>query len=118
MFSKEEVLARIKASMEIGTADFIARGGFSATQFFYLSFADSSLPKGKQWLGGCYIRSESFDEAMVLSKVLGINPGGQVQFVGPVDTSALKLEYENRLLTSAEAINAAYNPARNSVFKH
>jgi hypothetical protein len=100
-YTDDEVRARIAASREIGMADFNARGGFSKDNAFYLSFADGNRPKGSQWLGGCYIRADSIDEAMVLSRALGINPGGEVRIYGPFPAVVLVPEYENKLLDEA-----------------
>jgi hypothetical protein len=80
------------------------------TDWFYLSFADGNLPKGQQFLGGCYVRApDSPMELMIAeekaiklrrgpvepdvillaaavgeSHRLGINPGGSVQSMGPI----------------------------------
>ncbi len=51
----------------------------TATDLFWLSFADPDLPKGTQFLGGCVVRATSFIEAVQVSHALGINPGGEVQ---------------------------------------
>lgn len=45
---------------------------------WYLSFADPDRPKGSQWLGATVVRASSFMEAVLVSKITGCNPGGQV----------------------------------------
>jgi hypothetical protein len=45
---------------------------------FYLSFADSSRPKGKQFLGALIVRASHMTEAISASHALGLNPGGEV----------------------------------------
>lgn len=80
--------------------------------WFYFSFCDASLPKGEQFLGGCYVQvpedfprelietqirarrgpaGEAPDEHSILlaaalnrSHALGINPGGEVKTIGPI----------------------------------
>ena len=46
--------------------------------YFWLSFADGSLPKGRQFLGVAIIRAHSMLEAVQVAHALGINPGGEV----------------------------------------
>lgn len=47
--------------------------------WFYMSFADASLPEGEQFLGGCYVEADSFPEALTWTHTEGINPGGEIQ---------------------------------------
>lgn len=46
---------------------------------FWLSFCDQGRPEGEQFLGACIVRAMSFIEAVQVSHVLEINPGGEVQ---------------------------------------
>jgi len=56
--------------------------------FYWLSFADGSLPEGSQFLGACIVRAISDLDAVCVAHRLGINPGGEVQIMGPLDVSA------------------------------
>lgn len=76
-----------------------------SSSYWWLSFADSSLPKGSQFLGACIVGpADDLARAAKLAWWVGINPGGEVMgkpiadetFVGiPVDWTA-------RLLTRDE----------------
>lgn len=46
--------------------------------YWYLSFADPSKPRGKQWLGGCYVKGDDIRQAMLRAWEAGCNPGGQI----------------------------------------
>ena len=48
-------------------------------RWFFMSFADGSLPAGTQFLGGCFVQAGSLPAAITLSHALGINPGGEVR---------------------------------------
>lgn len=74
--------------------------------WFWLSFADGSLPKGSQFLGACIVgQASNFGGAVLLAHSLGCNPGGQV--VGfpilPEVEPKIPASYRERLLTRAEA---------------
>ncbi len=68
-------------------------------EWHYLSFADDSLPTGKQWLGAVITRAHHFMDAHARTYELGINPGGEV-----IGCKALPVppEYEDRLLNRAD----------------
>lgn len=69
----------------------------------WLSFADSNLPEGSQFLGVAIVRGIEMLTAVSASHELGINPGGEV--VGhaiPRDLD-VPVEYRERLLTKDEA---------------
>ena len=74
--------------------------------WFYLSFADGSLPTGQQFLGGAYVRGVSATDAVRRSHGLGINPGGEVEIRGPLPTEVLEEHVlagdRERLLTEAD----------------
>lgn len=74
--------------------------------WFYLSFCDTTKPAGTQFLGGIYVKGWEIGEALTRSHLLGINPGGEVQFVGPLPHSKLvemvREEDRERLLTKEE----------------
>lgn len=57
--------------------------------WFYLSFADAGLPEGSQWLGCCYVRGSEGLYAICRAHYLGINPGGEVKFIGPIDQATM-----------------------------
>ncbi len=92
--------------------------------WFYISFADPQLPKGTQFLGGCYVLVEpdpaaeakamlfatkrrgdgtTLDEdelqialAVARSHTLGINPGGKALVAGPIPIENMALIPENK----------------------
>jgi hypothetical protein len=72
-----------------------------AESWFYLSFA---APAG--FLGGCYLQSDTEVAAVRAAWRQGINPGGEVQIVGPIDADAMDENVpdtdRNRLLTREE----------------
>lgn len=72
--------------------------------YFWLSFADPDLPKGKQFLGVIVIKAIDFLDAIKEASGKGINPGGEVvgnEVVG--DLAKIPEEYIGRLLTRDEA---------------
>jgi hypothetical protein len=112
-YTPEEIHLRISASMEMGIFDYQARGGFSKENFFMFSFVDPAQPEGKRWIGSCLILADTIDEAMVLSRILGINPGGEVAMRGPFNpVDAINKGYLHRLMTSAEEVQKAVDPAK------
>jgi hypothetical protein len=46
--------------------------------WFYLSFADSRLPNGEQWLGAAIVQADDVSGAMTEAWRRGINPGGEI----------------------------------------
>lgn len=71
---------------------------------FWLSFADDTLPEGSQFLGACLVQAANLAFALTKTHVLGINPGGEIAIVGPLDLDPLEPPpYPlDRLLTRAE----------------
>ncbi len=47
--------------------------------WLWLSFADASLPKGRQWLGCAVVRAHNVGHAAMIAHQHGCNPGGEVQ---------------------------------------
>lgn len=47
-------------------------------RWWYLSFADSSLPKGTQFLGAVLVPADGMADAIYQAHRRGINPGGSV----------------------------------------
>lgn len=107
--------------------------------WFYLSFADGARPAGEQFLGGCYVQptgdpgieaqlmltavrkrqdGSTLDEgelacvsAVARAHQLGINPGGEVMILGPLDSALMDERVpasdRDRLLTAEEVNRAA-----------
>ena len=48
--------------------------------FVYMSFCDPDLTKGKQFLGAIIVESQGVASAHQKINMLGINPGGEIQF--------------------------------------
>lgn len=74
---------------------------------FWLSFADGRRPKGQQFLGCCIIEAPTFEAAHAATRLLRINPGGEVQAhemrIPSAEDAAWLRPYMNRLLTRAQA---------------
>lgn len=78
-----------------------------AGSLWWLSFADPSLPAGTQFLGACLVEADSLPAAVTRSHLLGINPGGEVAIVGPLDPGQPPPGYPlDRLLTREEIVEA------------
>lgn len=71
------------------------------TEWFALSFADES-----GFLGGAYVRASSQETAWARSHELGLNPGGEVQIMGPLPAMEFESDVaegdRERLLTREE----------------
>lgn len=48
-------------------------------KWWWLSFADSRLPEGEQFLGVLILPGRSVTEVVRLSHIIGENPGGEIQ---------------------------------------
>lgn len=83
--------------------------------WWYLSFADPHRPSGQQFLGGVYVQGEEPRppaprplDAVTVSHLIGANPGGEIEMLGPIPVSALRArvppEQRHRLLTHAEIV--------------
>jgi hypothetical protein len=46
-----------------------------------MSFCDPDRPTGEQFLGCLIIRAADYHEMIIKSHLLGLNPGGEVQFI-------------------------------------
>ncbi len=68
--------------------------------WYYLSFADHKL------LGGAYVQSTNVKHAVIAAHALGINPGGEVLVIGPIEDSEMDAHVPSadryRLLTPDE----------------
>jgi len=71
---------------------------------FWLSFVDTSKPKGGRFAGACLVRADSFPAALSESWRHKCNPGGEVQGMQvPEDLEGCVLEGElNVLYTTHE----------------
>lgn len=74
--------------------------------WWWLSFADGSLPVGTQFLGAVLIEANGFGFAVMATHLLGINPGGEVQAIGPAQFPADEMphviKYAGRLMNRSE----------------
>jgi hypothetical protein len=64
--------------------------------WFYLSFADNTLPKNQQWLGAVIVQGSDMKDAIENAWILDINPGGEV--LGMEIEKLPSKNYLNRLL--------------------
>lgn len=74
-----------------------------------MSFCDTNLPVGSQFLGAIVLNAEDIIEGAVRAHELKINPGGQVLGVMVPEDRIIPEEFCNRLLTRDEAINLPFN---------
>lgn len=72
------------------------------TQWWWFSFCDTNKLEGSQFLGACIVPGDTFEQALVESYRLGINPGGEVQGQGPCSYRRVFEEYRGRLLSKTE----------------
>lgn len=92
----EEGLLRLHGTAELAAQDQAQPGGW-----WWLSFADGSLPAGEQFLGVAIVPGGGVMEAALNARLLGCNPGGQV--LGTQIRGELVPEkYRNRLLSKQE----------------
>lgn len=73
--------------------------------WWWLSFADPTLPGGSQFLGVAIVMTESAEpsQAPVVARLLGLNPGGQVM-IFPIEPDYLPgPDWRHRLLSRTEA---------------
>lgn len=66
--------------------------------YWHMSFVDTEGPDGDRWLGGLNTEADTFAEALTWSHVSGLNPGGEIQFVG-IHATGLDPNYVDRLIT-------------------
>lgn len=71
--------------------------------WWWLSFADQTRPKGNQFLGVVIIEAITLDQAITQSHLRGLNPGGEIlSFQIPYDRIPDE-QFRNRLLSREEA---------------
>jgi hypothetical protein len=71
--------------------------------WWWLSFADSTLPKGSQFLGVAIVEASGMTSAVLEAHRRGINHGGAVKCIQIPPEHVPSPEYRNRLLTREEA---------------
>jgi len=69
---------------------------------WWLSFADPERPKGTQFLGVIVIEAASFEEAILKTWALKLDPGGEVMGYEMDEREQLDEKYHNRLLSAKE----------------
>lgn len=69
---------------------------------WWLSFADPDLPTGTQFLGALVIEAPGYMAALTMASMAGLNPGGEVQGMGPIPVSAIAPKWRGRLLSRAD----------------
>jgi len=72
-----------------------------AGTWWQLSFADPTRPTGQQWLGGINVEAPTIQEAITFTHRAGINPGGQIQFLG-FTAESMDPHYVGRLITDRQ----------------
>jgi hypothetical protein len=72
--------------------------------WWWLSFADTDLPAGSQFLGACVVRGDDLPDAIRTAWARGINPGGEVAAAGPIDQlpPGIPEEYTYVLMTKVQ----------------
>jgi hypothetical protein len=72
---------------------------------WWLSFADPEKPQGQQFLGGLITQARTFPAALTRSWAIGVNPGGEVAYRGPIPASYIGPQWRDRLLTKEEVMS-------------
>jgi hypothetical protein len=73
--------------------------------WWWLSFADGTRPEGEQFLGALVMQGDVFQHVLTVSHALGLNPGGEIEFV-PIPREKMQAIPEgarNRLLSREDA---------------
>lgn len=65
--------------------ELLAQESVQPESWWWLSFADGSLPAGEQFLGVAIVRARGPSLAIHRAHELGINPGGEVRFMACTD---------------------------------
>jgi hypothetical protein len=74
--------------------------------WFYISFADSSRPKGTQFMGAVIVRGADIEEAAREAWRLGINPGGEALGVPLPEGQEPPQKFRERLLQPSDIRDA------------
>jgi len=75
-----------------------------ARTWWQLSFSDPRRPQGQQWLGGLNTEAATIRDAITWAHLAGINPGGEVQFVGIItdDDDPISPDWVDQLFTDPQ----------------
>lgn len=76
----------------------------SPARWWWLSFCDATRPKVTQFLGGALIHAPNEIMALERAWELGVNPGGEVGFAGPIPEDAIPEGLPREVLMSKETI--------------
>ena len=90
------------SDMEEKVKRFIALEQDNPERWWWLSFADGDLPKGRQFLGACLVQGRGLATAISNSHALGCNPGGSCQGLEAPESFSPRDGWTNRLLSRAE----------------
>ncbi len=74
---------------------------------WYFSFADND-----GFRGACQVTASSLDDAITKTWKLGINPGGEILSLGPMDVEDMDGPFDVLLVTKEEVV-AALGPCSN-----
>lgn len=66
---------------------------------------DEQIPGGGGFLGVVIVEATTLEGAITSSHLQGINPGGQVAAIGPMERGCIDVRWRGRLLTMAEAMS-------------
>jgi hypothetical protein len=66
--------------------------------WFYLSFADGTRPRDRQWLGAIFLEAADSRDAFNRAGAIGANPGGQVLALEILERDLPPENYRGRLL--------------------
>lgn len=80
----------------------IEANGEVEPRFWYMSFCDAARPKGRQFLGGCFVAAKTLSGALTTSHTLKCNPGGEVQLLELPPGAQLPAKWLVRLLSKSE----------------
>lgn len=83
---------------------FLNKESDQPTRYWWLSFADSNLPKGKQFLGVAVVKARGYISAIQKTHRLGINPGGEVAFEIAEHQTEPPENWSDRLVTDKNEI--------------
>lgn len=71
-------------------------------KLFWLSFVDPDLPKGKRFLGVAIVAATEYIEAVKVTHILGINPGGEIRGSELPRAYQVSSQWRERLLSAAD----------------
>lgn len=71
--------------------------------WYYMSFADGTRPKGRQFLGALYVEAPTSVQAIFIAHERKINPGGEVEILEVPAGFEPLVGQQYRLLSAKEA---------------